>query len=57
MPEPYIIYRNKYKDLASDWEKKYFSLSNAEKEEFESIIADNHFGKDTLLQTSNTRIK
>jgi len=57
MPEPYIIYRNQYKDAAHDWNEKYGSLSTGEKEEFKKIIGENYFGKEILKISNNKRVR
>lgn len=49
MPEAFIIHRFKYKDnLTAEWWNKYSSLSPAQLEVIQSLIAGNHFnGKKT----------
>lgn len=39
MPEDYIIYRERYADLAADWDLKYSKLSPSEKEAFNMILS------------------
>lgn len=60
MPEEYIINRFKYKENRSrDWHKQYKSLTENQRSEFISAIADNNNEtiEDAYIQTKSNKIK
>jgi hypothetical protein len=53
MPDRFIIYRNRFKDTeAAEWRKHYRKLSDADREEFLSILNSLHESRDPHPDTS-----
>ena len=57
MPEAMIIYRNRYKELAEVWQKKFHGLQEEELFEAKEIIKLNKFGDEEILKAESKNVR